>query len=126
MKKLQTRIDELANWLKTETKKDEPTNLVHMIQRMLVRMEERRKLSSYPTRDDSGIFLETMDFLNAHGIETIADFKEKFAGLSRRSDREEFAQMQVRLEYLLREEKRREQKEQQGQVKPQKSKDIER
>ena len=115
LKKLQARIDELKDWLKTETKKDEPTNLVHMIQRILVRIEERRKASLYPTRDDSGIFVETLAFLNEHSIETIDDFKEKVTGLNSRRDVEKFAKMRFRIEILLRQEERRAQKEQQGQ-----------
>jgi hypothetical protein len=118
LKKLQSRIDELKNWLKTETKKDDPTNLVHIVQRVLVRIEERRKASPYPTRDDSDIFVEILDFLNEHDIENMVDFKEKYFGLTRGSDKEKFVQMQLRLDYLLREERRMEQKEQQEQHKP--------
>ena len=85
-----------------------------MIQRILVRMEERRKANPYPTRDDSTVFVETLDFLKEHGIETIDDFKIKAAGLSNRRDVEKFAKMRFRIEILLRQEERREQKEQQG------------
>jgi hypothetical protein len=118
LKKLETEIDELKDWLKTELKKDEPPNLVHIIERVLVRMDEKRKASPYPTRDDSGIYVETLNFLNEHGIETMDDFKEKAAGLRSGYQVEKFARMQNRLIIILQNESRRVQKEQQGQRQP--------
>jgi hypothetical protein len=118
LKKLQSQIDELKSWLITETKKDEPTNLVHMLNRILAGMEERRKTSRYTTRDDSGIFVEILEFLQEYGIETMADLKDKYAGLSSERERNKFARMHVSLDTLLRQERQRLQREQQGQRQP--------
>ena len=105
LRKLQSRIDELKSWMQAETKKGEPVYLVHIVQRVLARQEEKRKSSRYPAQIETGIFVEMLDFLHEHGIKTMDDFKEKAAGLHNRREVQEFERMRFRLEQLIRQEK---------------------